>query len=131
MAKAVRRDDPVEMDAQGRTIGFIPPGVDYDRASFRSLMRHIYEPYLVDEPYDFAVHRPGKTFRSMFTENPNLFRMNMPADAVFLNRITFGIVSLLTEIGTKLNCYRQADQYFAGYDPDWPADPVLAAARGS
>jgi predicted unusual protein kinase regulating ubiquinone biosynthesis (AarF/ABC1/UbiB family) len=128
MAKSVRGDNAEEMDRAGRAIGFIPPGVDYDRAAFRTLMRHIYEPYLIDEAYDFALHRPGKTFRTMFVENPNLFRMNMPADAVFLNRITFGLVSLMTEIGSRLNCYRQADFYFAQHDPDWPEDPKLAAA---
>jgi predicted unusual protein kinase regulating ubiquinone biosynthesis (AarF/ABC1/UbiB family) len=129
MAQAVRRDDPEEMDRVGRVIGFIPPGVEYDRAGYRTLLRYIYEPYLLDEPYDFAVHRPAKTFRSMFTENTNLFRMNMPADSVFLNRITFGLVSLMADIGSKLNIYRHADHYFAGNDPDWPEDPVLAAAR--
>jgi predicted unusual protein kinase regulating ubiquinone biosynthesis (AarF/ABC1/UbiB family) len=127
MAQAVRRDDPAEMDRAGRVVGFIPPGVDYDRPAFRALMRYLYEPYLVDEAYDFALHRPAKTFRSMFTDNPNLFRMNMPADAVFLNRITFGLVSLLAEIGSPLNTYRIADAYFARRDPDWPDDPALAA----
>lgn len=125
MARAIRSDDSDRIDRAARVIGFIPPAVEsYDRANFRDLMRHIYEPYLRDEDYDLALHRPGKTFRTMFTQNPNLFRMNMPADSVFLNRITFGLVSLMADIGAPLNMYRLADAYFEGRDPDWPDDPA-------
>lgn len=127
VALAVRADVDAEIERAGREIQFIPPEIqEYDHAAFRDLMRHLYAPYLVDEPYDFALHRPGKTFRSMFTDNPNLFRMNMPADAVFLNRITFGLVSLMTEMGSPLNCYRLANEYFLGRDPDWPAGSAAA-----
>ena len=113
-----------------RRVGFLPAQVsDFDRPAFRALMRHLYAPYVEDVAYDFARHKPQETFRQMFTENPNLFKLDMPADAVFLNRITFGLVSLLTEIGSPLNCYRLADQYFSRNDPDWPEDPVLLAER--
>jgi predicted unusual protein kinase regulating ubiquinone biosynthesis (AarF/ABC1/UbiB family) len=128
MAKVTRLDDPEALHRQAVEVGFFKPGVDYDRAAFRTLIRYLYEPYLVDEPYDFRQHRPDRTFREMFTTNPNLFKLNMPADAVFLNRITFGLVSLLSELGAPLNCYRMADAYFARTDPDWPEDPHLAPA---
>ena len=127
LAKAVRGDVQSELDRQGRVMGFIPEGVDYEYASFRSLMRHLYQPYLVDEEYDFSRHQPLDTFRGMFTENQNLFRMNMPPDCVFLNRITFGLVSIMAEIGSTLNVYQMGDHYFEGRDPDWPEDWKLAA----
>ncbi len=128
MALAVREDTPEGIERAAREIGFIPPSVkEFDRASFRELMRHLYEPYLVDAEYDFALHRPAKTFRSMFTHNPNLLRMDMPRDAVFLNRITFGLVSLMAEIGVPHNTYRVANAYFDRSDPDWPQDPWLQA----
>lgn len=128
MAKVTRLDDPEALHRQALEVGFFKPGVDYDRAAFRTLIRYLYEPYLVDAPYDFREHRPDRTFREMFTSNPNLFKLNMPADAVFLNRITFGLVSLLAELGAPLNCYRMADAYFARTDPDWPEDPHLTPA---
>lgn len=131
-ATAVRRDEPAELERVGRQVGFLPPEVkEFDRDAFRTLMRHLYAPYLEDVAYDFSRHRPQETFRRMFTDNPNLFKLNMPADAVFLNRITFGLVSLLTDIGAPLNCYRLADAYFARRDPDWPDDPVLARERAA
>ncbi|MEM7675514.1 MAG: hypothetical protein AAF449_05870, partial [Myxococcota bacterium] len=100
-----------------------------DREAFRALMRHLYQPYLKDEPFDFSQeHRPDTTFRAMFSQNPNLFKLNMPDDAVFLNRIEFGLVSLLAKIGGKLNCHRYAASYFQGIDPDWADDPQKPGA---
>jgi hypothetical protein len=60
----------------------------------------------------------------MFTNNANLFKLDMPHDAVFLNRINFGLVSLLGEMGGRLNVRALVDGYFEGMDPDWPEDPA-------
>ena len=122
--KAVYADDAKELHRLAIELGFFSEKVKYDREAFRQLMRYLYQPYLKDQPFDFAgEHRPNRTFRKMFSDNPNLFKLNMPADAVFLNRIEFGLVSLLAKIGGKLNCHRYATQYFRGIDPDWPEDP--------
>ena len=121
---AVSNDDADALADVAVRLGFFKPDADYDREAFRNLMRYLYQPYLKDEPFDFAgEHRPDRTFRQMFSSNPNLFKLNMPADAVFLNRIEFGLVSLLAQIGGKLNCHRYATDYFQGIDPDWPEDP--------
>lgn len=116
-------DDAARLDELAYRMGFIPEGLEYDREAFRSLMRYIYSPYLEDAPYEFSAHRAQNTFRRIFLDNPNLFRMNMPADAVFLNRISFGLVSLLSAIGATMNCRRHVESYFRGIDPDWPDDP--------
>lgn len=127
MVDAVRRDDEALIHDTGTAVGFLPPGVDYDRSAFRSLMRYLYAPYLANTPYDFSQHRPMTTFREMFVDNPNLFKLNMPADAVFLNRITFGLVSLLTAIGAPIHCFELANAYFERRDLDWADDPQLGA----
>ena len=59
------------------------------REAFRALMRYLYQPYLEDAPFEFRRHRPEDTFKRMFTENPNLFKLNMPADAVFFGPDTY------------------------------------------
>ena len=124
MNRAVYQDDQTELHRLALELGFFASDTDYDREAFRELMRYLYQPYLKDEPFDFSdQHRPNATFRAMFSENPNLYKLNMPADAVFLNRIEFGLVSLLAKIGGKLNCHRYASAYFQGIDPDWPNDP--------
>ncbi len=123
LCKTVFEDDRAKLKKLASEIGFFKDGASYDEEAFRALMRYLYRPYLEDRPFDFAEHRPEDTFRRMFVDNPNLFKLNMPADAVFLNRIGFGLVSLLAEVGSSLNCQEYANSYFRGLDPDWPDDP--------
>jgi predicted unusual protein kinase regulating ubiquinone biosynthesis (AarF/ABC1/UbiB family) len=123
LCKTVFTDDREDLKRLAVEIGFFEDGAAYDEEAFRELMRYLYQPYLEDRPFDFAEHRPESTFRRMFVDNPNLFRLNMPPDAVFLNRIGFGLVSLLAEVGSALNCREYANSYFRGIDPDWPDDP--------
>lgn len=123
MCQAVFLDDKVEIQRLAVHMGFVKEGQDYDWEAFRSLLRYLYQPYLTDAEFDFSLHRPEDTFRRMFLDNPNLLKLNMPADAVFLNRIGFGLVSLLAEVGSTLNCRTYVTDYFQGLDPDWPEDP--------
>ncbi|MEQ8273635.1 MAG: AarF/ABC1/UbiB kinase family protein [Deltaproteobacteria bacterium] len=123
MLNAVNEDDRDAMVRLAVEIGFVTESSQYDFESFRELMRYLYQPYLADRDFDFRDHPPRDTFRKMFVDNPNLFKLDMPADAVFLNRIGFGLVSLMTEIGAALNCLRYVRSYFEGIDPDWPEDP--------
>lgn len=123
LCQVVCADDTEELERVATELGFIKGPGSYDRDAFRELMRYLYKPYLENEPFAFADHRPQDTFRQMFVENANLFRLNMPADAVFLNRIGFGLVSLMAEMGGVLNVREYVDAYFQGQDPDWESDP--------
>lgn len=124
LCKTVAEDDRARMEAAATELGFLKGPGTYEPDGFRELMRHLYMPYLEDAPFRFSDYRPQETFRRMFLENPNLFKINMPADAVFLNRISFGLVSLMSEMGGVLNLKRHVEAYFAGEDPDWPSDPL-------
>lgn len=123
LCKVVCDDDREGLGRVATRLGFVKGPGTYDEDAFRELMRYLYLPYLRDEPFAFAEHRPQDTFRNMFVDNANLFKLNMPADAVFLNRIGFGLVSLMAEMGGVLNVRHHVDAYFEGRDPDWPEDP--------
>lgn len=123
LCKVVCQDDGLGLERAATDLGFIRGPGTYEPEAFRDLMRYLYLPYLTDEPFAFADHRPQDTFRQMFVDNANLFKLNMPADAVFLNRIGFGLVSLMAEMGGVLNVRHYVDSYFRGEDPDWPEDP--------
>lgn len=124
LCKAVYSDERDEIGRLATRLGFVKGPGTYDPEAFRDLMRYLYTPYLSDEVFDFAQFRPQETFRKMFTNNANLFKLDMPHDAVFLNRINFGLVSLLGEMGGRLNVRALVDAYFEGMDPDWPEDPA-------
>lgn len=125
MCQTVIAEKYEDLEELAVKVGFFPEGLAYDKDAFVDLMRYLYRPYLEDRPFDWREHPPETTFRRMFVDNPNLFKLNMPADAVFLNRIGFGLVSIQAEINHPLNCRQQVTHYFSGYDPDWPEDPFL------
>jgi predicted unusual protein kinase regulating ubiquinone biosynthesis (AarF/ABC1/UbiB family) len=121
--KVICQDDEDGIDRTGRELGFVKGPGTYDREAFHDLIRYLYTPYLADAPFRFRDYRPQETFRRMFTENKNLFKLDMPPDTVFLNRINFGLVSLLAEMDAVINVRSTVDAYFEGIDPDWPEDP--------
>lgn len=127
MCKTVIADQTEDFEYLAVKVGFFPEGLKYDEDAFVDLMRYLYRPYLEDKPFDWREHPPETTFRRMFVDNPNLFKLNMPHDAVFLNRIGFGLVSIQAEINHPLNCRQMVQHYFAGQDPDWPEDPHIQA----
>lgn len=118
VARAVRGGDPFEMEQAAIDVGFLRAGQDYDRPAFAELMAYLYQFYLEDRLFDFrSEHAPQETFRRQFLKNPNLMKLNMPAESVFLNRISFGLVSILASMGAALRCQRINDAYFEGRDP--------------
>jgi len=123
LCEAIHADEEAEITKVAQEVGFVLEGVDYDYQSFRSLMRYLYQGYLVDENFDFKSFQPMTTFKEMFTNNPNVFKMDMPPDCVFLNRITFGMISLVADMDGRVNCYQSSKSYFKGLDPHWPEDP--------
>lgn len=125
LCRIVTNDDRERLGEIATELGFVKGPGTYDEEAYRDLMRYLYLPYLKNEPFAFAEHRPQDTFRRMFVENANLFKLNMPADAVFLNRIGFGLVSLMAEMEAVLNVRHYVDSYFEGRDPDWPEDPYF------
>lgn len=125
LCKTVIADKVEDLEELAIQIGFFAEGSNYNKEAFVELMRYLYRPYLKDEPFQWRDHPPETTFRRMFLDNPNLFKLNMPHDAVFLNRIGFGLVSIQAEINSPLNCRQQVLDYFSGNDPDWPEDPFL------
>jgi len=123
MCRAIHEDNEERICSVAKDIGFVLEGVDFDYAAFRELMRYLYQGYLVDDNFDFKNFQPMTTFKEMFTENPNVFKLDMPPDAVFLNRITFGMISLVADMDGRVNCYQSSRAYFHGDDPHWPEDP--------
>ena len=123
LCRVLDADDVEGLERVGTKLGFLRGPNTYDRKAFRELMRYLYRPYIQNVPFRFAEYRPRDTFRQMFIENANLFKLNMPAEAVFLNRISFGLLSLMGDMGGVMNLHAYLESYFKGQDPDWSTDP--------
>ena len=69
-----------------------------------------YRPLLIDGPFEFTPEYCRETITQMFGDN--LRKLNMPPEYVMLNRITFGLNSLMAKLGAKENWRRLSLKYF-------------------
>jgi predicted unusual protein kinase regulating ubiquinone biosynthesis (AarF/ABC1/UbiB family) len=92
-------------------LGFILPGQE-KRVSPEWLWEFVgwfHEPIAEDREYQFTPEYSRRAFAQVFGDN--MRKVNMPADYLMLNRITFGVNSLLSKLGARNNWHRQALRY--------------------
>lgn len=81
-------------------MGMVRDPSRYDFDHHVRMMLVLYEPWL--GPYfEFTREYVERTWRMMATENPNKFRLNVPKDWVFANRLQWGLGSVLAELGAR------------------------------
>jgi hypothetical protein len=71
------------------------------------MIHALYEPWLFDEEFEFTSDYVAKTWRMMITENTNKFRMNLPKDWLFTNRLQWGLYAVLAALGARSNWRRR------------------------
>jgi len=111
--------------------------MEYDRASFEALLKKMQvilpgKPYERDELWDFFCYhteafRQDRVFtftkdwvREAFSvmDPTKQTRINLPKDFVFLNRITFGLNSIMLKLGASENFHKLHRRY------NYPAENV-------
>ncbi|MFT7624970.1 MAG: putative unusual protein kinase regulating ubiquinone biosynthesis (AarF/ABC1/UbiB family) [Myxococcota bacterium] len=100
-------------------IGFIRPGHDnqVDPDWLWEFARWFYMPVLEDAPFEFTAEYCSKALQKIFGADVRK-RMNMPPDYIMLNRITFGLNSILSRLGANENWRRRAKKYYFPDEPD-------------
>jgi len=88
-------------------LGFAPDPAKYDFDYHYRMTRAIYEPWLKDEPYLFTEAFVARTWRTLVVDNPNKFRMNLPRDFLFVNRVQWGVYSVLATLRAVSNWRRR------------------------
>lgn len=99
---------------------FIKPGYEHKVTEewLWDYARWFYLPILDDAEFEFTPDYCKKALGQLFGENMKL--LNMPPEYVVLNRITFGLNSILSRLGARENWRRLSKAY---YFPD-EVDPV-------
>jgi predicted unusual protein kinase regulating ubiquinone biosynthesis (AarF/ABC1/UbiB family) len=107
---------------------FIKPGYEgkVDKDWLWDYARWFYLPILRDEEFRFTPEYCKQALAQIFGDN--MTRLNMPPDYLMLNRITFGLNSILSRLGACENWYRLSLPY---YFPDGEALPAQEAPQGA
>jgi len=74
----------------------------------------------LDEPFLFTPEYCKQAVAQVFGENVN--KVNMPAEYLLMNRISFGLNSILSQLGARENFYRLARHCYFDEAPRPPAD---------
>jgi predicted unusual protein kinase regulating ubiquinone biosynthesis (AarF/ABC1/UbiB family) len=63
------------------------------------VFQYLYEPFLTTEPYTYTHEHIAKSFDVLMWQNPNKFKITMPPEWLFLNRLQWGLQSVLAQLG--------------------------------
>jgi predicted unusual protein kinase regulating ubiquinone biosynthesis (AarF/ABC1/UbiB family) len=97
LAAAVLAGDRAGFAERFRELGFVGKEKGFDWDYQWDAMRFMYSPYL--EPgFRFAPEFVGKTFGVLMFDNPNRFRIAMPPEWLFLNRLQWGLFAVLAQL---------------------------------
>ena len=116
------------------TFGFIGAGAAASTDALYEYFRYFYEPFQADRVYTFAPEYNALSFGMMFDRThpefgPLLREFNMPADFALVNRIQWGLYSILAELRATGNWHRIHREHLYGDPPATPLGEVGTAFR--
>jgi predicted unusual protein kinase regulating ubiquinone biosynthesis (AarF/ABC1/UbiB family) len=110
LTRAVHLDERDAIHRALLNLGIVRENKKYDYEMTRDFLRGFYGPMLVDE-----VRRMNLTvamdLREALRKDRQLARLSLPGEFLFLFRIRFGLMSVLSRLGSRANWYRLEKDY--------------------
>ena len=102
----------------------------YDFDTARDLVRAFYGPMLEDrvQRIDFG---EAMSMRRVVANKRELMKLGVPGEFLFLFRIRFGLMSVLSRLGSQANWFRLEQGYAAPAQKHEPARAIRARLRGA
>jgi predicted unusual protein kinase regulating ubiquinone biosynthesis (AarF/ABC1/UbiB family) len=102
-------------------LGFIVSLTPEESTTLFDYFGYFYEPFHEDRAFTFSRDYNRKSFRMIFKPEDRFKgyekKLNMPADFVFVNRIQWGVYSILADLGATGNWHRIDAEYRLGSEP--------------
>jgi predicted unusual protein kinase regulating ubiquinone biosynthesis (AarF/ABC1/UbiB family) len=113
-----RQADFCELAAR---LGFTPPGSTIDRGLLYDYFAYFYEPFHDDRVFTFTPEYNSRSLAMVFRPEGKFAglsrQLNMPPDFVFVNRIQWGVYSILARLGARGNWHRIHREFLYGDAP--------------
>jgi predicted unusual protein kinase regulating ubiquinone biosynthesis (AarF/ABC1/UbiB family) len=112
ITRAVHTDTRAALHAAFVGLGLVRAEGTYDFDAVRGLVRAFYGPMLRDEV--LAVE-PGQAspMRTILANKRELLKLHLPGEMLFILRIRFGVMSVLSRLGARANWHRLERQFAA------------------
>jgi predicted unusual protein kinase regulating ubiquinone biosynthesis (AarF/ABC1/UbiB family) len=103
VALSVLDDDRTRFGAHFGSLGMVPDPKKFDWDHQWTVMRYLYRPFMATkkEPFTYTHEYVQESYGVLLFDNPNRMRMAMPAEWVFLNRLQWGLNSILAALGAS------------------------------
>ena len=121
MARAILDGDRAGFVEHFRALGFVGKARGFDWDYQWSAMRELYRPYLVPT-FRYEPELVRSSFGILMFDNPNRFRLAMPPEWLFLNRLQWGLNAVLAQLRATGPWRTILDDIFAM--PIEPAPPI-------
>lgn len=99
VARSVLADDRAEFHRCFPALGFVGNPKKFDWDHQWTMMRYLYRPFLATEPFTYTNEYVKESYGMLLFDNPNRFTQKMPPEWLFLNRLQWGLNSVLAHLG--------------------------------
>ena len=110
--------EPATFRKQLVTLGFFPESSSLDADRLFKYFGFFYEPFSRDRTFTFTKEYTARSLRMVFAPDGEFTgmtkQMNMPPDFVFVNRIQWGVYSILSSLRASGNFHRIHREYLFG-----------------
>ncbi len=110
LSRAVSSDDRSAIHTALLRLKIVRDDKPYDYPLIHGFLRAFYGPMLKDEVCEVDLSSAMK-MKEMFRAKQKLMKLALPGEFTFLYRIRFGLMSVLSKLGTQANWYRLEKQY--------------------
>ena len=122
--RAVAAEDLVELELALRGAGILPEGASTDVGAVLAWFQTLREPMLADAPSTYTREYARRAIAASMDRDspylPALRKLRMPPEYLLLNRITFGVNSLLGRLEPTANWHRIMAELSADAPPSTP-----------
>jgi predicted unusual protein kinase regulating ubiquinone biosynthesis (AarF/ABC1/UbiB family) len=106
IARAVLDDDRAAFRRAWTDAGFVGRARRFDFDHQLAAMRFLYRPMISREPFRFTHDYIAEVHDRLAFKNVNKLRLALPPDWLFVNRLQFGLFSVLAHLGATVRYHR-------------------------
>lgn len=125
--------DPEEFHRRAIELGFLTPERDVESELLYEYFGYFYEPFSDDRDFEFSREYNARSLGMVFKPDGKFAgmtkKLNMPPDFVLVNRIQWGVYSILGSLGSKANWHRIHREFTFGDPPSTELGEIDAAYR--
>lgn len=111
MAKAILDQNLAQFKEHVHAMGMVGNPKKFDWEWQWEVMRHVYEPFRSTKPYRYSREYVKESYKRLLWENENKRHARLPPSMLFVNRLQWGLNSIMADLGAEAvyaDIFRQA-----------------------